>query len=273
MAESMQRVDNFRGKGRHYDHPVTGHKMPSVTNVLDVISKPALIPWAAKVERELCVGTANRVYSSLGDEHVAPDEFAKRLDIALPRQKAHRTVSKGAINIGNEAHKLIEWRLRGELGLERGPEPEASEPALWAVAGFEDWRREVDLKPTHTEERLYSDDLDAAGSTDVLAAEMDTYILAPKKRRISICGDWKTSAKCYPEMDIQVATYRHMAIERGILPEDAWGVVLRLPKTLEDGGKFEARLVPPSRCKVLVEVFRAARRIWQWQSDDKETRR
>lgn len=267
----MQRTDNYQGKGRHYEHPTTGHKLPSVTNVLDIISKPALVPWAAKVERELCVRTANAVYASLNGEQVSPGEFRKRFDFALPQKKAHRTVSKEAIDIGNEAHGLIEWRLRGELGLERGPEPDTSEPALWAVAGFEDWRREVKLKPTHSEKRLYSDDLDAAGSADVLCCELDTYIVAPKRRRISACGDWKTSKACYPEYDIQVAAYRHMAIERGLLTEDAWGVVLRLPKTIEGDG-FEARLIPPSRCRQLVDVFRACRRVWEWRNNDKETR-
>ena len=253
--------------GRQYIHPNTGRKMPSVTNVLGVLSKPALIPWAANKERELCVETADTVYGSLNGEAVSADEFRSRLDLALPKTKAHKRVSQDAIHIGNEAHGYIEWRILGELGLPRGEEPETSEPARWAVAAFEDWRQEVQLKATHAEERLYSEELDAAGSTDAICCELDTHLLTP--RRVAAIVDWKSSKALYPEHDIQVATYRHMAIERGLLDDKAWGLILRLPKTLKD--KLEARPIPPSRCQELVDVFRAARRIWQWRFADKET--
>lgn len=266
----MERVE-VRGKGRHYEHPETGRKLPSVTNVLGVIAKPALIPWAAKVERELCVQIANTVYGSLNGVQVSGKEFRSRLSLALPKKKAHKIVSQDAINIGNEAHALIEWRILGELGLPQGEEPDTSEPARWAVAGFEDWRHEVNLKPTHAEKRLYSDELDAAGSADVICCELNIYVLAPKARRVAALGDFKTGKALYPESDVQVATYRHMAIERGAINEDAWGLVLRLPKTTKDP-EFEAKLLPPSRCRELVDVFRAARSIWAWMHSDKETR-
>ena len=258
-----------RGGCRH--HPNTGRKMPSVTNVLGVLSKPALIPWAANKERELCVETADTVYGSLNGEAVSADEFRSRLDLALPKTPAHKRVSQDAIHIGNEAHAYIEWRILGELGLPRGDEPETSEPACWAVAAFEDWRQEVQLKATHAEERLYSEELDAAGSTDAICCELNDYVLAPKPRRVAAIADWKSSKKIYAEHEIQVAAYRHMAIERGLLDENAWALILRLPKTPGDG--FESRLLQPSRCRVLVEVFRAARRIWQWRYADKETPR
>lgn len=268
----MERVDNYKGAGRHYEHPETGHKMPSVTNVISVIAKDALIPWAAKVERELCVETANRVYGSLNGDHVSAKEFRERLALALPQNKAHRTVSQGAIDIGNEAHRLIEWRLLGELGLPRGEEPETSEPALWAVAAFEDWRRETRMKPTHSEHRLWSDELDAAGSTDAICCELDVYVIAPKKRRVAAIADWKSSRALWPENDLQVAAYWYMAIERGLIDKTAWALILRLPKTIKDPG-FEARLIPPSGLKQLVEAFKAARRLWAWKNGaDKETR-
>lgn len=267
----VERIDNHK-LGRHYRHPETGHALPSVTNILDVISKPALIPWAAKVERELCISTAHTVFSSLNGRRCSIEEFRQRLAVALPQKKAHRLVSQDAINIGNEAHEYIEWRILGELGLERGEEPETSEPARWAIAAFEDWRREVKLKPTHAEARLWSDDLDSAGSADAICCELDVFVLAPLPRRVGALADWKSSKAIYPEHEVQVATYRHMAIERGLLDERSWGIVLRLPKTTSDPS-FEARLIPPSRCEQLVEVFKAARRIWHWLHADTETKR
>lgn len=260
----MKRRDDVAGKGRMYEHPETGHQMPSVTNVLGVIAKEALIPWAAKLERELVVTTAERVFSTLNGNPVLPEDFRKRLEFALPQKKAHKLALEDAADIGTEAHALIEWRIKGELGLERGEQPELSEPARWAVAGFEDWRKEVKLKASHAELRLWSKELDAAGSTDAICCELDVFMLAPEPRRIVAVADWKSSKAIWPEMEIQVAAYRHMAIERGLIDEKAWGLVLRLPKTLKDP-KFEARLLQPSLCREHVEVFKAARRIWKWK--------
>ena len=261
MAE-LERIE--RASGRHYVAD-SGREYPSVTNILSVIAKPALIPWAAKVERELCIDTANRVFASLNGSNISPQQFSKRLELALPKTKAHRMVAGDAANIGNEAHSFIEWRILGELGLERGDEPETSEPARWAVAAFEDWRREVKLVPTHSEKRLFSDELDAAGSADVICCELDIPALSVEEtKRVAALGDWKTSKALWPEHDIQTAAYRHMAIERGLLDESSFGLVLRLPKSLADPG-FEARLLPPSACVEYVEVFKAARRIWEWK--------
>lgn len=260
----MERVE-IAGRGRHYEHPTTGHKMPSVTNILSVINRPALIPWAAKVERELCINTAQRVYASLNGDHVSADDFNRRLDFALPKQKAHKLQLTAAGDIGTEAHALIEWRLRGELGLERGPEPQTSEPALWAVAAFEDWRREVKLKPEHAELRLWSEELDAAGSTDLMACEIQMHVLGPDKRCIKAVTDFKTGKKLYDEAQVQVAAYWYMGIERGYWDDKTWGLLLRLPKTLDDP-KFEALTLQPSQLRPLVEVFKAARKIWAWQN-------
>jgi len=48
--------------------------------------------------------------------------------------------------------------------------------------------------------------------------------------------------------------------------------VLRLPKTVKER-EVEELYIQPSRCKALVEVFKAARLIWHWANDDKETPR
>jgi hypothetical protein len=260
----VERIDDLDGHGRHYFHPETGHRYPSVTNVLDCIPKQQfLVPWAAKIERELVVDTACRVFSSLNGDHCTPEMYRERLRFALPRKKAHRMALEKAGDIGSEAHALIEWRLRGELGLSVGPEPQPSEPAMWAVGQFEDWRKEFNFKPSHCELRLFSEELDCAGSTDAIACELDAYRYGVL-RRLEVIADWKSSRSIYSEHLIQVAVYRHMAIERGILDQSAWGLVLRLPKTLPD--KFEQKLVPPSECERLVEVFKAARVIWGWKN-------
>ncbi|HEY7822245.1 MAG TPA: hypothetical protein VIG24_05410 [Acidimicrobiia bacterium] len=44
-------AQNVRGKGRHYQHP-NGDMVPSVTNVIGILDKPALPRWAAKMVAE-----------------------------------------------------------------------------------------------------------------------------------------------------------------------------------------------------------------------------
>ena len=41
-------AESVRGRGRHYRHPVTGELVPSVTNILSMLNKPALVGWAAR---------------------------------------------------------------------------------------------------------------------------------------------------------------------------------------------------------------------------------
>ena len=269
----MKRREDASGS-RFYAHPETGVELPSVTTVLGVLPKPWMGPWAAKVERELCIATAHDVYESL-EEYVELEEFKEQLDAAIPHKKAHTTIAKDAANIGTESHALIEWRIRGQLGLDRGEEPVVSEEARLSVAGFEDWKQETKFTPASTEHRLYSDELQAAGTADTICCSMevcaahplgcgaeDVHILAPKKWKIAALGDWKRSKAIYPEHHVQVAVYRHMAIERGLLDENSWAVILRLPRLPKD--KFEAVMLPPSECKPLVEIFKAARVIWAW---------
>ena len=53
-------AQNVRGKGRHYQTP-DGELVPSVTNVISILDKPALPRWSAKMVAE----TAYRMRHSL----------------------------------------------------------------------------------------------------------------------------------------------------------------------------------------------------------------
>ena len=266
----MDRVDDLEGKGRHYFHPVTEHAMPSVTNVNAILPKPWLLKWAVTEERKLVLEAASAVYASLNGEKVSPIEFRKRMAMAVPTKRAHETIRDDAAELGTAAHAFIEWRILGDLGLPRGPEPKLPKSAELGVIAWEKWAKSVNFQPAYSEKRLYSDELDSAGTTDAIIGAMDVFMLAMTPRRIKVLADWKLTKRIDRSAEVQVAVLRHMAIERGLLDEKAWGLVLRLPKTTRET-EAEERYIQPSRCRELVEVFRAARLIWKWANVDKET--
>ena len=56
------RDDGYGRSTRFYTLPDGETSYPSVTSILSAVNKPALVPWAAKVEREAVMGAAgNRI--------------------------------------------------------------------------------------------------------------------------------------------------------------------------------------------------------------------
>ena len=248
------------GKGRHYIHPLDEHRMPSVTNVLGVLPKPWLAAWAAKEERALVVRTASKVYATLNGKHVGEAQFGKCLELQLPHKKAHATIRDSTADDGTQAHAAIEWRINGFLELPRDEdEPDLSIAAKCGVAAWDVWRGEAGFRPAHAEKRMYSDDLDTAGTTDVICA---TVKVPELDSQVPVLADWKLTNAIREGAEVQVAVLRHMAIERGLLDKSAWGLVMRLPKVPDEA--VETRYLNPRRCEELVEVFRSARKIWAW---------
>ena len=89
------------GGQRHYVHPVTGQQVPSVTSILNVMDKPALVPWACKSVAEFAV--ANK------DSWVGlPDDAA----IDMLKKSPYRTRDKAA-SVGTDAHSVLELLANG----------------------------------------------------------------------------------------------------------------------------------------------------------------
>jgi|SRR6185437_12412527 len=246
----MKRDDTY--KGRFYE-TADGKRLPSVTTILGVIGKPALINWAAKVERELVIETSADLYC---DCPAAPKmsrlAWVTTMGNRLGKSRAHQRLLTKAADIGSQVHALIEWTLRAKLCQEPGPSPQITDKATWAFMAWQDWAKSVNLKPIVIEQTVWSDMHGYAGTMDLLA-------LVNGKATVL---DWKSGKAVYPEAHLQNAAYRHAIREMGH-GDPAQGMIVRLPK-VETDPNFE--VVEAHDEKECLEVFLAAMEVWKWNA-------
>ena len=168
-------AENVRGKGRHYRGP-DGELVPSVTNVIGILDKPALPRWAAKLVAERAM--------------VMKHSLAKMDDgdIVDMLKGAPWSRSKRAADRGTDIHEYLEHRLN------MWEPPQLSEDALPYKDAADDWY-----------ENCYPDEVIAteltmfhpmyAGTTDVVMRRNDRIVIA----------DFKTSKAIYDEAALQLS--------------------------------------------------------------------
>lgn len=237
--------------GRYYESE--GKKLPSVTTLLNVIAKPALVHWAAKIERELVLSASVDYYKELASANEESCGFyLQHLEQRIGKARAHQKVLKEAGEIGNEAHAMVEWELKTELKMDvEFDRPVLTHPgALQAYKSWQDWRSSVKMRPIAIEQVIVSDKYGYAGTLDLLA-EVNGVLTVP---------DWKTGKSIYVESFLQNAAYRQAVREMGI-GDPKQGFIVRLPKLADDPG-FEVR--DAGEEKPAFEAFLSATNLWSW---------
>lgn len=246
---SLSKRENWKGS-RWYTTP-NGQEYPSVTTILSVIAKPALIAWSAKVEREMVTNVSAQLYEDIaGTPKMSRLAYLNSLQARLGQEKAHTRELAKAGDIGSQIHSLIEWTLRASLMEEPGPSPSICDKAQWGFMAWEDWKKSVNLKPVHVEQTVWSDRYGYAGTMDLLAHVNGVLTVL----------DWKSGKAIYPESCLQNAAYRHAIREMGH-GDPAQGIIVRLPKVDTDPD-FEVKVCPPE--EPCLEVFLNAKRLWEW---------
>lgn len=225
---------NVRGKGRHYEHPTTGELVPSITNIIGVLDKPALPRWAAKLVAE----RAWQLRHSL-------DEMgeAEAVDVlkGSPWRKSTRAADRGT-SIHEYLQAAAENRplpvLEGEAVVYR----EAADTFLKAYSPV--FRR--------TEFTVFGDGY--AGTADFMAVINDRLVI----------GDYKTSKDLRPEIALQLAAIRHASHL-----VDLDGTLTSMPPV--DG--CVGVLLSPNGCDVreiategAYEAFQGCLRAWHWRA-------
>lgn len=186
-----------------------GAFVPGVTSILQVIGKPALIPWAA----------------GMASDHFLYAVKSGRSDYAMIHKEsknAHRKKASDAADIGKNVHSYAECYFK------KLPVPALeTDQAKRGVEAFHKWTDSHNIKVIASERRVFSQKFYYAGTCDFVA-EIDGVLGV---------GDIKTSSGIYPEMRLQTAAYQHaMEEENEIKFPVRW--IIRFDKKT---GEFEAK--------------------------------
>ena len=227
--------------GRHYE--IDGVRYPSVTTILKVVNKPALVPWAKKVALE-------KVREELQERVTRPAHAPTELDdewldeVIAAAKKRTDEIRDEAASIGTRSHEVIEDFLKtGELPLSK-----IDRDIVPVIESFTNWWYVSGLKFHASEMVVVSKVHGYAGTLDVVAID---------ERGEHCVIDIKTSNGIYPEMAMQVAAYA-FAYESMALEHDTGRCyVVRLGKNKSE---FEVKEVDVWRS---FEGFQGAMRLFE----------
>jgi hypothetical protein len=274
------RVNILFDPREHAYFRVDGHVpeiVPSVTTVLGVLDKPALVQWAANE----CADYFPRAWDSTEPK---PDgEKAIRqwlLETSMKARTASKSVQRTALNIGSVTHDLLERFLREHIGETITSRMKLPAPRVGALGptgpsaltenemdavmscaeAARSWMASHEFKPIKTEAVLYSLLYGYCGTVDTVGLVDGVLTVA----------DWKSSARIYDEYPVQTAAYLEAHFEE-TGQAAMQRVICRLGKT---DGKFEAVSYGPETQADDFQKFLHCLALWRaGRAEKKETKR
>lgn len=232
-----------RGDSRFYVHPDSREKVPGVTSVLNMIPKPFLQPWAAKVTAEWVADNVGSFMQLLiNGERQAAVDMAKG---------SSRRSTKEAAETGTLVHDYFELYARGNAPKRVHPNVQ---PFVKHIAEFHD---KFQPEYLHLEDAVWSEEHRYAGSFDWVA-KIDGEI---------VFGDTKTTKSgVHAEVALQLSAYAHADF---IIKQD--GTTAEMPKY--DAGAVAHfrpegwKLVPVRIDESVFSYFVQLRAIFDWVND------
>ena len=205
MIELLPQYKNSVVQSGRSWYTVDGVRHLRVTTALNVISKPALVPWAIRE-------TTNKmraVMEASVNTTIAPVWIEEALQAAkeYPDEARDAAAAKGTA-----IHEAIyQWQVLGE----RPDDPVISQ----AVQAYDAWRMTVAMEVVASELTVWSPSDQYAGTIDQVCR--------------NAAGHWSVidfkTGGAYPEAALQVAAYANALEElTGIPVDDAW--ILRIPR-------------------------------------------
>jgi hypothetical protein len=248
-----------RGGSRHYVDPAEPLvNVPGVTSIIDMLNKPFLPYWYAKMTAELAVSSIGFLQDLADRDEQGAVNYLKG---------AATNYTKTRAGIGSKAHDLFERMIRGESV--RRVEPDL-EPYR---RGFDQFLNAVAPELVSAEDVMWSDTHKYAGSSDVI---MKVWL--DERNRINrlggepvLCiGDWKTGKDLHNEVALQLSAYAHadrLIDADGVshpMPEIEMGAALHITP---EGWQF----VPINIGDDVFRAFLALREAFDWDRETQKT--
>jgi len=205
MIELLPQYKNTVVKSGRSWYDVDGVRHTRVTTALNVISKPALVPWAIRE-------TTNKMRAVM-EASVNTTIDPVWIEEALKAAKEYPNEARdSAAAKGTAIHEAIyNWETMGE----RPSDPVENQ----AVQAYDEWRTQVPMEVVASELTVWSPSDQYAGTIDQVCRNSAGHW--------SVI-DFKTGG-AYPEAALQVAAYSNALEElTGIPVDDAW--ILRIPR-------------------------------------------
>ena len=229
MSTEIKQGYSF-SKEKHL-HMLDGKALTGTTTVLQVIAKPALIPWAVKTCKDFLVAVLK------SGATITPELIEEA-------GKQHRLKKEKAGDWGTDLHAMIESYAK--TGMALSPKDEKMEEAF---NHFLSWTSTNKVKFLDSEKNVYSPTMWVGGICD-LVVEIDGKVWL---------ADVKTGSGIYPEHFWQMASYQMCLQEMGLYPNVEGYIVLNLKK---DGTFEEKRSISNEENQ---SAFKAALTIYRIQ--------
>lgn len=219
---------------RTYDTPIG--KLPSVTTVLGILSKPYLIPW---VKKEARLAVADLIQEKPDIVKWGREEIEEACKHAIDE---HNRKSKTALDLGSLVHNMIEVFYKEWEGTQAEYcdflDNYFPEQAIKMLMGFFMTLNEEGIEVLESEMMVYH--------SDGFAGTLDAKVRLNKMGGKIAIGDWKTSKQLSKEYYWQTEAYRRAygeTHEAEDLP--TMRIIVRIDK--EDPGKVEVTYIPEER--------------------------
>lgn len=205
-------MENFKFDPIKHIYTLDGKRLYGITNVLNVIAKPALITWAAD-EAVKILGWFNAKYddgSGMGKltklfatvKKLTPEGYYALL---TEGRNAHRKKKEKAGEAGTDVHAEIEKYIKLMISDQGGQAQAMNGYENEQVKHFVTWAVKNQIKFLASESQLFSKSMWIGGTTDMV------FVKDGQK----FVGDIKTASGIYPENFYQMAGYRLMLEEMG----------------------------------------------------------
>jgi len=225
-----------RGKGRHYKNPVTGRLVPSVTNILSVLDKPALPRWAS-LETAKAAAELKLSLPEMDDETIISTLKG------APWRKTERAADRGTT-----IHSWLENAMLGR------PLPDLEGEAVDYVDAAERWLYDMQPKPVRLEVTMYGTGY--AGTADgIVEIDGQNWLI-----------DFKTSKALYESAALQIAA---LAACGDCASEDYESLVPtpRLDRlaAVRIGTDGQYEMLEVTDTKGLMKAFKGCLNVWTWK--------